>query len=96
MTFSRIGDNPERCLHCELVPAEDWADWRFGPMSELLRPAAGWEGGDLPMRPSIMGTAMDRLHELRDPALFNDNGYVYMAYSSGAESRVSIAKVDRL
>ena len=79
-----------------MVPADDWAYWRFGPVSELLRPAAGWEGGDLPMRPSIMGTAMDRLHELRDPALFNDNGYVYMAYCSGAESRVSIAKVDRL
>ena len=48
-------------------------------MSELLRPAAGWEGGDLPMRPSIMGTAMDRLHELRDLALFTNNGYVYIA-----------------
>ena len=96
MTFSRIGDNPERCLHCELVPAEDWADWRFGPMSELLRPAAGWEGGDLPMRPSIMGTAMDRLHELRDLALFTNNGYAYIAYCGGAESGIGIAKVDRL
>ena len=96
MTFSRIGDSPERCLHCEVVPADDWADWRFGPVSEKLRPAAGWEGGDLPMRPSIIGTAMDRRHELRDPALFNDNGYVYMAYCGGAESGIGIAKVHRL
>ena len=48
------------------------------------------------MRPSIMGTAMDRLHELRDPALFTDNGYVYMAYCGGEESGIGIAKVDRL
>ena len=48
------------------------------------------------MRPSIMGTAMDRLHELRDPALFTDNGYVYMAYCGVAESGIGIAKVDRL
>ena len=96
MTFSRIGDGPERCLHCEVVPADDWADWRFGPVSELLRPAPGWEGGDLPMRPSIMGTAMERLHELRDPALFTDNGQVYMAYCGGGESGLGIAKVDGL
>ena len=91
MTFSRIGDGPECCLHCKVVPADDWAKWRFGPMSELLRPAAGWEGVDLPMRPSIIGTAMDRLNELRDPALFTDSGYVYMAYCGGAQSGVGIA-----
>jgi len=96
MTFSRIGDGPERLLHCEVVPADDWADWRFGPVSDLLRPAAGWEGGDLPMRPSIMGTAMERLHELRDPALFTDDGQVYMAYCGGAESGLGIARIDGL
>ena len=96
MTFSRIGDGPERCLHCEVVPADDWANWRFGPVSHLLRPAPGWEGGDLPMRPSIMGTAMERLHELRDPALFTDNGQVYMAYCGGGESGLGIARMDGL
>ena len=44
MTFSRIGDAPERCLHCEVVPADDWADCRFGPVSDLLRPAPGLGG----------------------------------------------------
>jgi hypothetical protein len=96
MTFSRIGDCPERCLHCEVVPADDWADWRFGPVSDLLHPAPGWEGGDLPIRLSIMGTAWERLHELRDPALFTDNGKVYMAYCGGAESGLGIARVDGL
>ena len=96
MTFSRIGDGPKRCLHCEVVPADDWVDRRFGPVSDLLRPAIGWEGGDLPMRPSIMGTAGDRLHELRDSALFSDSDYVYMAYWGGAESAIDIAKVDKL
>ena len=96
MTFSRIGDAPERCLHCEVVPADDWADWRFGPVCDLLHPTPGWEGGDLPMRPWIMGTAWGRLHELRDPALFTDNGQVYMAYSGGAESGLGIARVDGL
>ena len=96
MTFSRIGDLPERCLHCEVVPADDWSGWRFGPVSEMLRPAPGWEGGDLPARASEMGTAMDRLQELRDPALFTDDGIVYLAYCGGGESGIGIARVDGL
>lgn len=79
-----------------MVPADDWADWRFGPVSDLLRPAAGWEGSDLSMRPSIMGTAMDRLHKLRYSTLFIDNGHVYMANCGGAESGIGKAKVERL
>ena len=96
MTFSRIGDTPERCLHCEVVPADDWAAWRFGQVSDLLRLAPGWEGGDLTMRPSIMGTAWDRLHELHDPALITDNGQGFMAYCGGAESGLGIARLDGL
>ena len=33
---------------------------------------------------------------LRDPALFTDNGQVYMAYCGGAESGLGIARVDGL
>ena len=48
MTGSRIGDAAESLIHCEIVQANDWAGWRFGLVTGLLRPAAGWEGGDLP------------------------------------------------
>ena len=94
LTFSRIGDTPERLLHCEMVPADDWADWRFGPVSEMMRSAPGWEGGGLPIQTSVMGTAMDRLHELRDPALFTDDGKVYLAYCGGGEQGLGIALIE--
>lgn len=94
LTFSRIGDTPERLLHCQVVPADDWANWRFGPVSEMLRPAPGWEGGGLPIQKSVMGTAMDQLHELRDPALFVDDGKVYLAYCGGGEQGIGIALVE--
>ncbi len=96
MTFSRIGDAPEALLHCEIMPADSWTDWRFGPVRELLRPTPGWEGGDLPAQPSEMGTVMDRMNELRDPALFLDHGQVYLAYCGGGESGIGIARVDGL
>jgi hypothetical protein len=96
MTVSRIGDAPEALLHCEVVPADSWTDWRFGPVREMLRAAPGWEGGDLPVQTSEMGTAMDRVNELRDPALFLDQGQVYLAYCGGGESGIGIARIDGL
>ena len=96
LTFSRIGDAPERLLHCELNPAEAGSDWSFGPVSEMLRPAAGWEGGNLPVAASVMGTVMERVNELRDPALFLDQGQVWIAYCGGGESGIGIARVEGL
>ena len=96
LTGSRIGDAPERLIHCEAVPAEDWTGWRFGPVRELLRPAMGWEGGDLPAAASEMGTVMGRVNQLRDPALFSDDGQVYLAYCGGGENGIGIARVDGL
>ena len=96
MTGSRIGDAPESLIHCEIVPADDWADWRFGPVTELLRPAMGWEGGDLPAAASEMGTVTGRVNQLRDPALFCDGGQVYLAYCGGGESGIGMARVDGL
>ena len=43
-----------------------------------------------------MGTVMDRINELRDPALFLDQGQVYLAYCGGGESGIGIARVDGL
>ena len=62
----------------------------------MLRPAPGWEGGDLPVSASVMGTVMERVNELRDPALLLDKGQVWIAYCGGGESGIGIARVKGL
>lgn len=69
------------------------APWQFGPASLWLRSAPGWEGGDLPMAASMMGTAIERVHELRDPMLFRDGDTLYLAYCGGGESGIGLATV---
>ena len=68
----------------------------FNPGCDLPAMNPGWEGGDLPVQTSEMGTAMDRVNELRDPALFLDQGQVYLAYCGGGESGIGIARIDGL
>ena len=54
------------------------------------------EAIDLQTRLMQTGTAMDRVNELRDPALFLDQGQVYLAYCGGGESGNGIARIDGL
>ena len=62
----------------------------------MLRPVPGWEGGDLPVAASVMGTVMERVNELRDPALFLDQGQFWIAYCGGGESGIGVARVEGL
>lgn len=42
------------------------------------------------------GILMERVNELRDPALFLDQGQVWIAYCGGGESGIGIAHVEGL
>lgn len=70
--------------------------WAFGPAQLWLRPEAAWEGGALPITPSVMGTAPELVCELRDPMLFREGGQLYLAYCGGGEQAIGLARVDGL
>ena len=93
VVFSRIGDAPERLIHTVLDLGGDWLDWQSGTETEILRPELEWEGAGLPVRPSLAG-ATGFVHELRDPALFTEDGQVWMVYSGGGEAALGLARLD--
>lgn len=70
----RNGDSPERILYSRLDMRADWNSWEFSTPFDALRPEGRAEGADLPVFPSREGAAHGRLHERRDPCVFEDNG----------------------
>ena len=91
--FSRVGDTPERILHCQITLFDDPQDWRFGPVTKLLTPDVTWEGlGTDPVK-SAEGSARGWIPELRDPCLFNDKGRLWLLYSGGGERGVGVAEI---
>jgi hypothetical protein len=95
--YSSIGDAPERILRARIQLHADWREWRATDPVEVLRPEFPWEGADLPLKPSTAGAARGRVHELRDPAIFEDNdGRTYLLYSVAGESGIAIAELTDL
>ena len=92
--FTRVGDSPERIL-CTRVDtiAEDWNDWEPSPPFEVLRPERPWEGAEVAPEPSLRGESPHAVNELRDPAVFSEDGRLYLLYSVAGEHGIGIAEL---
>ncbi len=92
--YSRIGDCPERIVQTEIELREDWHDWQPSPPTTILSPERDFEGGNRPLRPSVSGIAREPVRQLRDPAVFEDNGAAYLLYSVAGEHGIALARLD--
>jgi len=88
-----VGHNPESILLSTIDLAPDWSRWRESEPKLVLAPERPWEGGDLPAEPSERGAINERVRQLRDPALFEENGRSYLLYSVAGESGIAIAEL---
>ena len=91
--WTRVGDMPER-IYCSLVALNgDWMSWKASQPAEILRPATEWEGGNLPLAPSYRGAINNDVNQLRDPAIFEEDGRVYLLYAVRGEAGIAIAEL---
>jgi hypothetical protein len=61
--------------------------------SALLRPELDWEGADLPVRPSYRGAIGVDVNQLRDPALFEEDGRTWLLYAVRGEAGIALAEL---
>jgi hypothetical protein len=91
--WTLVGEAPERILLSTIDLTPDWTAWTESDPVELLRPEHDWEGADAPVEPSIRSTAYGHVNQLRDPAIFEEDGKVYLLYAVAGESGIAIAQV---
>jgi hypothetical protein len=91
--YSRIGDNPERILLTRLDLEPDWTKWKITKEQTILQPEMEYEGSDLPLVPSKIGDAVERVNELRDPCIYEEGERVFLLYSVAGESGIGIAEL---
>jgi len=91
--WTRVGDRPERILASALNIAADWQDWQFGETHEIHRAERSWEGADMAPTASRYGAVMQRVNQLRDPAVFTENGRIYLLYAIAGERGIAIGEL---
>lgn len=91
--WTQVGDAPESILLSRIDLRPDWMAWRDEPAVTVLRPEFDWEGSSAPLVPSIRSTAYGTVNQLRDPAIFEEDGRVFLLYAVAGESGIAIAEV---
>jgi hypothetical protein len=88
-----IKNVPEH-LHVSSVDLRvPWTEWKFSEPRSLLKPELDWEGANLPVKTSSYGAAREPVHELRDPAIYEEDGRLYLLYSVAGEKGIAIARL---
>ncbi len=93
--YSQAGDCPEHILCATINLADEWMEWQASKPVSVILPATEYEGADLPLLPSERGAIHSRAHQLRDPAIFQENGRIYLLYSVAGENGIAIAELQR-
>lgn len=87
------GDPPERLLLSTIDVSGPWETWKESAPVEILRPEEDWEGANLPLAKSVRSFAPGRVNQLRDPAIYEENGRIYLLYAVAGESGIAIAEL---
>jgi hypothetical protein len=93
--FSAIGDAPERIMLTAIDRSGDWTEWKTAAAVELLQPSAPYECPALPNVPSLAGDIKGPARQLRDPAIFEENGRTFLFYSICGEQGIAGARSHR-
>ena len=74
---------------------ENWKEWQPSEPVELLRPETEEEGGNLPVYLSRFGAVHEPVHELRDPAIYEEYDRLYLFYTGAGECNICGAELTR-
>ena len=91
--FTAIGDAPERILMSTVSLSGDWSTWTASTPVEVLQPETAFECATLPKVPSVAGDIKAPARQLRDPAIFEENGRTFLFYSFCGEHGIAAAEL---
>ncbi|MHA1784467.1 MAG: hypothetical protein ACTSVE_04670 [Candidatus Helarchaeota archaeon] len=91
--WTRVKDSPERILLSKIKLSQDWWQWKASEPLEILRPEENWEGANLPVEPSKRGPVNEKVCQLRDPEIYEENNKIYLLYVVAGEKGIAIAEI---
>jgi hypothetical protein len=91
--YTDVGDDPESILLATIDLTPDWLQWKESKAVTMLRPERDYEGVNAARGPSVRGLVHGPVCQLRDPAVYREDGRTYLLYSVAGENGIAIAEL---
>jgi hypothetical protein len=91
--YTNAGDCPEKILRSEIDLRPDWTSWTATPPVPVLEPELPYEGADEPLAPSERGEVDVPVRQLRDPAIYMEDGRTFLIYAVAGERGLALAEL---
>lgn len=91
--WTQVGQAPERILWSRIDLSVPWKEWKESAPVEILRPERAWEGANEPVEPSIRSVAYGPVNQLRDPAIYEEGGRIFLLYAVAGERGIGLAEL---
>ena len=91
--YSNVFDCPEAILMSTVELTPNWMEWKESKPVVVLEPETEYEGADRPLKPSERGEIQERARQIRDPAIFSEEGKTYLLYTVAGENGIAIAEL---
>jgi hypothetical protein len=91
--WTNVGDRPEQILLSTIDISGDWSDWVPSDPTRVLSPQEPYEGADQPLVPSVRDAINVSVNQLRDPAVFQEDGRTYLLYAIAGEAGIAGAEI---
>ena len=95
LLYTIVGEAPERIYLSTVDLSKDWKEWAPSPAEVLLEPETDYEGASLPLAPSKNGAINTPVRQLRDPAIFHEDGRRFMLHAVAGEQGIAISELIR-
>jgi hypothetical protein len=92
--YSNVKDIPEHIVVSQINLDDDWLQWKPTEPVSVIKPEFDYEGAKLPLKPSVRGWSELPVNQLRDPAIYEEDGKTYLLYSVAGEQGIAIAEID--
>lgn len=93
MYFTAVGGCPEHIQRGRIELRRDWRQWRLENVEDVLAPELDYEGAFAPRVPSARGLVHGPAYQLRDPAIYREDGRTWLLYSVSGEAGIAIAEL---
>lgn len=91
--YTDVGDTPESILLATIDLSDDWMNWTTSAPKLILSPAEAYEGANCPAEPSVRGLVHGPVRQLRDPAIYCEDGRTFMLYAVAGENGIAGAEL---